>query len=141
MMEINGVELPTVCEEHWLKLREEIDKVGLTPWVANSGAMVAQMMADQVQRGMEIGNWDPLMNAWFAIQMNAMEATGPAYMQAAGKCIICFLNSARNADGSCACPDPNCGGKEPGSVPDFEEWLTRAAEGQLAFGKEKGIVK
>lgn len=140
-MEINGIEMPTICEDHWNKLRAEIDRLGMSEWVANSGQMVAQMMADQVGRGIEVGNWDPLMNAWFAIQIHAIELAGPAYMQASGMCVICWLNSSRNEDGSCRCPDPNCGGKAPGSIEDFEAWLTRAAEGQLEFGRAQGLIK
>lgn len=141
MMEINGVETPNICQEHWDKLREEVERLGMSEWVANSGRMVAEMMVDQVKEGLNVGNWDPLMNAWFALQINAMEAMGAQYMMAAGRCIICVMNGARNPDGSCACPNPDCGGKAPGSIEDFETWLTRAAEGQLEFGRAQGLIK
>ena len=141
MMEINGVELPTICQDHWDKLRAEIDRLGMSEWVGNSGQMVAEAMKDQVVRGMQVGNWDPLMNSWFSIQIHAMELAGPAYMQASGQCVICWLNAARNEDGSCKCPGPNCGGKEPGSIDDFETWLTKAAEGQLEFAQREGLLK
>lgn len=138
------MELPSICQKHWNMLREKIDTAGLGEWVAKDGSMAAQQMADQVGRGLEVGNWDPLMSAWYMITGNAMEMAGPNLLNMDPKfdsCVICFLNSQRTEDGRCPCPDPNCKGKEPGSVPDFEGWLDNAVQGQLDYARAQGLVK
>lgn len=143
MDEQKGTLLPSICQKHWDMLREKINGAGLGKYIAQGGEMAATMLADQVEEGMSVGNWDPLMSSWFMITGNAMQMAGTAVFGAAqyDNCVICFLNAQRNEDGSCPCPDPRCPAKEPGSIENFEAWLDKAVEGQLDYARVKGLIK
>jgi hypothetical protein len=141
-----AVALPTICTEHWAMLREKVDAAGLGRYVAQGGEnamLMAAMLTDQLQNGLSVGNWDPLMGAWYAITGNAMEMAGPQLLGEPGepgKCVICFLNTARNPDGSCPCGQPGCGGRFPGSIPNFETWLDKAVLAQVEYAKREGLA-
>lgn len=137
-----AVALPTLCEDHWAKLRDKVKDAGLGRYVPQGGELAATMMGDQLQEGLRVGNWDPLTSCWFMITGNAMQIAGARLIGEPGlpgKCVICSLNAARNPDGSCPCPNPDCPGRAPGSIEDFERWIDNAVEGQVNYAKQKGL--
>lgn len=128
-----------VCMDHWSKLRAAVEARGLMEYVAPDGAAEAAMLKDQVEVGEPtLANWDPLMGAYMKIVSNGIALMGPYILNE--PCIICFLNTKRTEDGSCACDEPDCEAKKPGSIPDFETWVDKSVEGQQAYAKEKGWV-
>lgn len=139
-LNVNGFQMPTLCQEHWGALRAEVEAQGLAQFVGKTGELEAVMIADQAKHGLSAGNFDPLMGAWFMIQNNAMRMMGQAYMSCSGQCIICHLNSYREADGSCHCSDPDCPNKEPGSIPDFSEWIKFSVIGQREAAQGMGLL-
>ena len=59
------------CQNHWSRLRVEIDKVGLGVLVSESGEEVAAKTAEQLRSAeVTVDNYDPLMSAYFAILSN-----------------------------------------------------------------------
>lgn len=138
--------MSTICQPHWNTLRKNIDDRGLGSFVAQSGTGAISMIENQVenhnegQHGPTLANWDPLMSAYFLILQNATEILGIQVFTDEG-CVICLLNTMRTDDGRCTCGLPTCAGREPGSIPDFETWLTEAADGQRTFAVDQGWVK
>lgn len=116
-----------MCQSHWDMLREEVTAQGMGNLVSGNGEIVAMKMAAELQstpgEDEQVEDFDPLMRAWFMIMSRTLEMVGLAAMAEEFGCPICALNSYRNEDGSCPCDDPECGGKEPGSIPDHETWL------------------
>lgn len=79
------------CEDHWGRLRDSVSKSGMGHLVAQGGPMAAAQTASRIERGLrgedEItpANFDPLMDAYFAIINNCakqMEYVGvsPLYI-------------------------------------------------------------
>jgi hypothetical protein len=112
------------CQNHWNMLRENVDKQGLTNWVAPDGETALMQIADEIAKGkITQTNYDPLMSCHNMIIARTVEMVGLSAMSEEFGCPICFFNTKRTEDGRCACVDPACGGSEPGSIPPFEIWL------------------
>lgn len=131
------------CNSHWESLRQAIQDRGLTPLISSSGEEAAEKLADELQRGENVDNFDPLMRAHNAIWANAMSfvADGggnPLAMldpEAPDKvqCPICYLNDASQRHDE-LCKDPHCPGR--GQPPRKWEWMIdRAADDALETWK------
>lgn len=117
-----------MCQTHWDMLRQEITDQGLAGWVAPDGATALAQLVDGIRRGEDTpGNYDPLMACHNMILERSLEMAGLAAMTGAFGCPICFFNRHRTPDGRCTCGRPGCKANEPGSIPDFEGWLTGPA--------------
>lgn len=112
------------CQPHWDQLRAEIERLGLSDWIAPSGEVAAEQMASQITTGESTPvNYDPLMASWTMIETRSMERVGLQVMAPDFGCPICFFNDHRTDDGRCKCPREDCEAKEPGSIPPFETWI------------------
>lgn len=113
-----------MCQSHWDMLRDEVAAQGMANMVSANGEIVAMRMAAELQGAEDsVEDFDPLVRCWFMIMSRTLDLVGlPALTEEFG-CPICFLNSKRTPDGACPCDNAECGGKEPGSIPDYETWL------------------
>ena len=113
------------CTPHWEILKAEIHKLSLAEWVAPSAETAAMQVANQVELGEATPiNYDPLMASHFMIIDRAFQIIGPSIFDLKFGCPICFLNRSRTLDGTCPRNNDDCDLKTPGSIPDFDTWLT-----------------
>lgn len=117
-----------MCQSHWDILREEVEEQGLNGMVSANGEIMAmKMQAEISSMGTDeeerIEDFDPLMRAWFMIMSRTLDMVGLYAFTADFGCPICALNSKRTEDGACSCGSEECGAKEPGSIPDFVNWI------------------
>lgn len=132
-----------MCQTHWDMLRNEVTAQGMGDMVSANGDIAAMRMVAQITGAAEESrtDFDPLMRCFTMIMTRTLEIAGLAAFMADFGCPICTLNKHRMADGACACPNPECGGKTPGSIPDHETWLvgpTSCVASVRAYAVEKG---
>ncbi len=109
-----------ICKSHWDALRQAIADRGLSHLVAKSGEEAVAAIARQVEGQSTKADFDPLMNANFAIFS--------AFLQDAG------INALR-FDGCPLCEVA----KSPTPKLD-EEWIKGASDDQLAAARSLGLV-
>lgn len=154
-----------ICQDHWNRLRELIDERGLMPFVPEGGETAALQTADRLERAQQgeeettVANFNPLMDAFWALGANAMRLIGeaganPLYLMTEGpedkvdpfqfgfkakgrtwpKCGICYLGLAHeltcNEGDRCSLP----------LVDGYAWMLERAADDQLEKAKELGLL-
>lgn len=108
-----------MCQSHWEELRAAIDIRGLSKFVSQGGKAAGALLADEVQHGRTIGNWDPLMAANFAIFGNAIEIGG-LYLMTGDLCPLCERTKHTGKPAA--------------------EWIDFAANDQLAYARQNGLV-
>lgn len=59
-----------VCQDHWTKLREKIDEVGLGALVAETAEDAMRSTVRELSEGPSVDSYNPLMSAYFAILAN-----------------------------------------------------------------------
>lgn len=117
------------CQEHWDLLREKIYAAGLESLIADTGAEVAERLADNLStEETTLSNYDPLMSAMFAL-------TNHAYMQMGdhnarkclldGDCPICIANMIHEA----SCEDEHC-------TLEFERFYENAVADEVERSKK-----
>lgn len=104
-----------MCIEHWNQIRAEVEKQGLTKFVAKS--------TEDLQRKLESGERDPLMGAHNAIMGAVIEKGGLAWV-AVNPCPYCFVIGQRAANG----------------ITEPLDWIEGAVEDELNYFKEKGLI-
>jgi len=105
------------CKAHWDELREKIRERGLYQFVAKDGAEAMQRMVE--------GGFDPLMSAHNRILENALSIGGLGLM-VGDLCPLCeLINQCQCGQGD-GCP--------------FKAFTTKAADEQLEWAKEKGLL-
>lgn len=75
------------CDAHWDRLRTKIEERGLAHLIAPSAVIAADQFSDQVAKeDLTPANFDPLMNAHWAILNNVLDLLGPSglYIMAGG---------------------------------------------------------
>lgn len=140
-----------MCQGCWDKLREAIDKRGLSSLVSDSGEKAAEIIARAANGEPEsIDNFDPLLNAWGSICSNGMEAIqriggNPMIIMAPPgapvdelgdwpRCVICYLNWVMDKHDE-TCTDPNCQ-KPKGEAAHYTWMIDRAADDQVDVWKQ-----
>lgn len=149
-----------ICQDHWDRLRTDIEERGMGRFVAPSGIIAAEQMKAQLEspRGEATPvSFDPLQGAFWAILTNAgnmlssfgsgtalyvmtdgpedtIEGRGAPYDgRKYPRCALCYLNLAHEM----TCTDARCTlPKENG----YDWMLDRAADDQLDKAKELGLV-
>lgn len=142
------------CQDHWGRLREAIDKRGLSSLVPEGGEEAARKVMRELEEGEQnIDNFDPLMSAYWAIQGNAMktlegiggnplyilvdgpedivEGYGPEYAcRTWPRCPLCYLGLAHEmtCGGGCDLPKKN----------GYDWMIDRAADESLERWKKMG---
>lgn len=143
------------CMDHWTRLREAIDKRGLTSLISESGEEAAKKMVSEINEGEQtIDNFDPLLSAYWAIQGNAgriLEGIGgnPLYILVDGpedivegygpenawrtwpRCPICYLSLAHEL----TCSEPRC---ELPKKNGYDWMLDKAADESLERWRKMG---
>lgn len=138
------------CDDHWERLRAAIDDRGLGDLVAQSGERAERNLASEIEQGVSLVNFDPLMSAHWAIVSNAMATIGragasPVYLMAGEdvpedpidptqvshpdrvrgrswpRCPLCYLNVAHEL----TCTDSRC---ELDEVGGYDWMIDRAAD-------------
>jgi hypothetical protein len=152
-----------LCQDHWDRLRAKIEERGLSHLVAASAETAAAQTADQFRRVAEgeeetltPANFDPLINAMFAIGTNVMaliaKAGGdPLYLLGTGpedpvtlpggegrtwpRCGLCHIGLAHELTclGDMRCPLARVDG--------YAYMLDRAADDALKRARELGLVE
>ena len=117
-----------ICQPHWDMLRDAIKARGLYALVAESGQQAESNMASELSTGPTIDNFDPLMNAHWAI-VNNLADIEPQILFMDG-CPICFANRIHAE--RCVVPDCTSG------TTHFDSWIDRAADDQVAAWKSRG---
>ena len=117
-----------MCQPHWDKLRDEIKRSGLSALVAESGQQAVSNMDSELNSGRTVDNFDPLMNAHWAI-INNLADIDPRILFA-DDCPLCFAN--REHAERCVVAD--CAG----GLTYFDQWIRRAASDQVAAWKSLG---
>lgn len=129
------------CEDHWARLRNEIDKRGLTSLVSEDGEKAATKLVREIEEGSSVDNFDPLMYAHNAIFANVLKTLGQngLYLLGTGpedpvegygevyegrtwpRCPLCYIGLAHEV----SCTEPTC--RLP-KVDGYAWMLERAAE-------------
>lgn len=114
------------CDKHWTMLRQEVEDQGMGKFIGGNGEIAAMKMMGELQSDEDIlDNFDPLMRCFFMLMNKTLDIFGPtALFDPEWDCTICKCNEQVNENGSCKCSDPDCHNKAPGSMPNFEIWLT-----------------
>jgi hypothetical protein len=118
-----------LCQSCWDKLKAAIEQRGMLHLVAKSGEAASKQLAAQLSGGVSADNYDPLMAANFAIWKQSLSSFGLGMMSEDAPCPLCFKTEIETS-----CSDPNCN-KQTG-----EMWIEFAADEQLAYCREKGLV-
>lgn len=96
------------CQEHWDLLREKIYAAGLESLIADTGAEVAERLADSINtEETTLSNYDPLMSAMFALTNHAYTQMGDHNARICllgGDCPICIANKIHDA----SCTEEGC---------------------------------
>lgn len=139
------------CQPHWDALRDAIEARGLSDLIAPDGETAAMQMVDALKREeTTAANFDPLMNAHFAIASNVMgimssAGANPLYLMADDevapedpvtgygkeheektwpRCPLCYLNLAHEV----SCTDKRCKlDKKAG----YDFFIDKAADDQV----------
>jgi hypothetical protein len=118
-----------MCQEHWEALKLAIEERGMDHLIAKDGARAAQNLAQELEGGRTIANFDPLMGAHNAILGNALGFGGLAVMapndDGSERCPLCFLNLMHREH----CEQPGCDFM-------FDGWINRAADDELELWNE-----
>lgn len=77
------------CDKHWKDLREAIDSRGLGHLISKDGAVAAEAMTRAVQGVADKTDFDPLLDAYFAISAKIIEIRGLMYMAPDAPCPMC----------------------------------------------------
>lgn len=119
------------CLRHWEMMRAAVEARGMTPLVAENGKSAVNNVVDELQSGMSLDNFDPLMAMHWNISGNLMDKLGPSalYLLGSGeedvidvdqiadaelktkyagktwpRCPICYINIAHEF----SCGDSRC---------------------------------
>jgi hypothetical protein len=111
------------CDDHWTRLRKAIDDRGLGALVPDSGEQAASNLENLLETQQPtIDNFDPLMNAQWAIVSNL----GMEILYIDG-CPLCYANAEHAKDKCEDCEDPEHG---------YDKWIDFAADDQLDAYKQ-----
>lgn len=105
-----------MCIEHWNQIRAEVEKQGLTKFVAKSTEDLVRLMNE--------GGRDPLMGAHNAIMGAVIEKSGMAWITV-NPCPYCFVIGQRKAN----------------NITEPLDWIEGAVEDELNYFKEKGLIE
>ena len=140
------------CQPHWNALRQAINKRGLSTLVSEGGEQAALKVRRQVEEGVTLDTYDPLMGAHNAILANVgdiiSKAGGsPLYLFSSGpedpmtgygpkyegrtwpRCPLCYLGLAHEVN----CKDRRC---VLPKVNGYDWMIDRAADDQVEIWKE-----
>ena len=117
-----------MCQPHWDTLRVAIKARGLSALVAESGQKALDNLGSELAHGPTVDNFDPLMNAYWAIVSN-LSTNNPGVLFMDG-CPLCSANQ----DHAQGCKDPMCPGREA----YYDPWIERAAADQVDVWKSLG---
>lgn len=113
------------CTEHWDALKEAIDERGLSHLIAKDGERAVVNLQEELDSGLTIKNFDPLMSSHWAIVSNVFDAVGLDLMlpdeDGEERCPLCFMNECH----ALYCEDENC------EREDFDDWIQYAADDSL----------
>lgn len=136
-----------ICEHHWSLLRQKISDKGLDHLVASDGRVALAQSKDQIEtKEVTRDNFDPLMQAHWAIVGNAMDTLeragiNPIYLfgdtskapEGRNDCPLCELNYLHRTN----CTNPKCVlDKENG----YDWFLDRAVEDSLEKARELKLI-
>jgi hypothetical protein len=107
-----------MCADHWAALRKAIDDRGLTPLVARSGEEAMASTVRQLEGQDTKADFDPLMNANWAIFGAFLHDTGIAGLSFEG-CPLCEVQKGSGL---------------------AEDWINGAADDQLTAARDLGLV-
>lgn len=148
-----------ICQDHWNKMRAEIERLGLSHLVAQGGGEAASRLQAELKGAPGETTFDPLMSMHWAICGNAMEtlrlASGhpPLYLLSDGpedpvdleraptasrttwpRCPLCFLNLAHEI----SCTNERC---QLPKRTGYDWMIERAGEDAFNRAKELGLLK
>lgn len=119
-----------LCQRHWTELKEAITQRGLFHLVSKDGKIATERVVSELQSGSTEENYDPLMSATMMIYTNALKCFGLELMMDDAPCPLCLLD--KHAE---ECTEENC------ARSSGHDWIRFAADGQLQYAQEKGIIK
>jgi hypothetical protein len=108
-----------ICPDHWAALRAAIDARGLTPLVARDARTAHEAIGRSLAGEAAAEDFDPLMNANFAIFAAFLEDAGLAGL-IGDVCPLCAVDAG-----------------SPGLAAD---WISGCADDQLAQARWLGLV-
>lgn len=121
------------CGDHWTALREKTIAAGLGALIAETGEDAARKVAREIEEGVTLDTFDPLMRAHMAILSNALDVAGLDLLQpnedGTDRCPICYLNRIHDE----RCQGPPC--VLPRGTA-FDGWLERAVDEQVTVWRE-----
>lgn len=112
------------CQQHWDGLRAEIERQGLTGFVASSGRVAAEQFSRAVSGEESLDTFDPLMGAHWAINAFIAEQMGPGgflTLMAYEGCPICKADEVHQA---------HCDVNGPGCTDSYARYFPNAVEDQ-----------
>lgn len=67
-----------MCERHWAMMRAAVEARGMTPLVSDDGQSAVVKLVEEIQQGLTMDTFDPLMAMNWNIMGNLMETLGSA---------------------------------------------------------------
>ena len=117
-----------MCVEHWKALKNAIIERGMGQFIAQGNDAVARVQRAQEKE--DATTFEPLLAAYMNITQHAISLIGLSVMvpddDGAERCPICY--------GVAHC---GCG---RGEQCDILQWITYAADAELGYAKELGLV-
>lgn len=81
-----------MCKKHWGELETEIDKVGLKAWCVDNGNDATIKLQRQLEEGINLDTFDPLLNAYQAVTSNCLTTLAQAgILLEQSDCGLCVL--------------------------------------------------
>lgn len=117
------------CGAHWEELRTAVRDAGLDRFIAKGGEEVVTRLVRDDPTRKPAENFEPLLGAWSAITVRALETAGLGVMQPGANgeetCPLCFLISG------CPCGETTCG---------YRRWIPGAVGAQVERARELGLL-
>lgn len=118
-----------ICDNHWKGLKDAIDQRGLSKFISKDGQAAVARIVSSLQGADGKDEFDPLMQANFAIWGNALQAFGIEITAEEAPCPLCALDHHAKE-----CTDTGCS-RETGA-----DWIKFAADEQLENARQMGLI-
>ena len=149
-----------ICKDHWSAMRMEIDRLGLSSFVAGSGEDAMARAERDLESHLEgakplVSDWDPLMAMNWNFCSRVMESWGLRIMEQRHQiddgmpenggyvCPLCVVRrdfDTHNTDTG-RCGEVGCNIQvKPGTIPWDKNWIASCAESMMEYAVEQKLI-
>lgn len=131
-MDKDGTNEMNICQKHWDILRQKCDERGMMPLVAKDGRAAMDNTIEQLETQVTNDNWDPMMVAFWAMGIFALERCGLAAMQP-DFCGMCAVQES--FDSVKETPE-----FDPIRHKDADWWMGNCMDSMLEYARDNGLM-